>query len=1434
MARAVPPLLFFISLVLSCTRPGATIPEPSYNPHLLKAGKYIPANGRAVFMDSVAPTPFTPVRSEYIRARPSERVSRKITALTLKQPQYFPAAPRVIDKHKVAKPNYKPVRGIKRLAPWPEWKPTSLAYKENGRFPFFYLDMEQGLNESWIQCLMESRDGRVWIGTWESGLSVWDGAGLMQFTTENGLSSNETGAILEDREGRIWIGTPNSIDVWDGDGFTRFQSEGLNVSRVGKMLEDRRGHIWIGTWKGGLRVWDGAGFTYFSTAEGLASNRVQSLVEDKDGRVWIATTGGVSIWDGKGFLQFTTGEGLPDNDVLCLLEDRAGKIWMGTAKGLCVWDGAGFTYYTTEEGLSNNYIWYLAEAPDGKVWIGTFNGLTVWDGRRFDSYNQEDGLSHNIMLRLLVDRYGKIWAGTQGGGVNVWEDNGFEHYSEATNGLIYNDIHSLLESRDGKTWIGTQGGELLEWRKDGFTRHFTPNNIRYNFIQSLLEDKEERIWIGTSVHGLLQWDGEQFYHLALSKDQNYDVVTSLLEDRVGNLWIGTIEGVIVKSKAGFKKYSTRQRLSDNSVISLLEDKDGKVWIGTGNGLSVWEEGQLANYLEADGFGSRYVVNCLLEALDGKIWIGTSRGLGVWDGAGFTFYNTKEGLSHNVVLSLSQDQAGNIWAGTKNGLNRLTELKNEREIAIRVYDDNDGLRGQVIKNMLAGHENRLWLSGNKGFDQIGLDAQPPDTSRPILMLREMHPFFDRVDWRQVKKAGDGGDNPVAGKQNSSLADVSFDSVLAFTNLPFRPVFPHNINQLNFHWSATHRAAHKLQYSYFMEGNDPAWSPLIKGNERSFQNLRPGHYTFKLRAVAENGQWSETQSYTFTILPPWWATNTAYLGYALATLLLLYVFYRFQLNRRMAEVEARRLRELDAFKTNLYTNLTHEFRTPLTVILGMAGQIRGQEQIRQLIRRNGQALLGLINQMLDLRKLEVGTLQLEMVQNNIILFLQYLCESFHSSAAAKGIQLSFQTDTENLIMDYDPEHLRQVVSNLLSNAIKFTPGPGRVQLTVRSGAFPIDNGRHRLTAHSLRLTVSDTGIGVPGHELPKIFSRFYQADTTATRKAGGAGIGLALVKELVEAMGGTISVESEGGTGSVFTVILPISQKAPLGEMPATPEAVSTQALTASTASDNLHSDSAFTAKIVSTKSPLALIVEDNSDVAHYLKMCLQADYRVEWAANGISGLEKAMEMIPDIIISDVMMPEMDGFELCRFLKAEERTSHIPIILLTARATQEDRLKGLERGADAYLAKPFDRLELEVRLRKLMELRWQLRDKYRHAGLIEEGGDRADDPELNFLRKLQKAILDNLDNEAFKVEPHLCRAMAMSRPQLYRKLKALKDVSPSELIREIRLQQGRRLILQTKLNISDVAESVGFKDPSYFTRSYSAAFGESPSETRERAK
>jgi signal transduction histidine kinase/DNA-binding response OmpR family regulator len=650
-----------------------------------------------------------------------------------------------------------------------------------------------------------------------------------------------------------------------------------------------------------------------------------------------------------------------------------------------------------------------------------------------------------------------------------------------------------------------------------------------------------------------------------------------------------------------------------------------------------------------------------------------------------------------------------------------------------------------------------------------------------------------------------------------------------------------------------APNQNRYRYLLQGADKEWIESGPRRTATYLHLPPGKYTFKVQGSNSQGIWSDKiAELRITVLPPWWRTWWAYALYVLVVILAIRAYFIFSINRAklksqlfVEQSEAKRAKELDTLKTQLYTNITHEFRTPLTVILGMARQIADnpEENLKSgtgMIIRNGESLLNLVNEMLDLSKLEGGKMSLQLVNGDVINFLRYIVESFHSLAESQKKQLHFLSELDSLHTSYDPEKMRQIISNLLSNALKFTPQNGNIYISVNESGVANDNGRS-----SLIIKVKDTGIGIPENQMQHIFDRFYQLDNSHTRKTGGTGIGLALTRELVKLMEGEIFVKSPptgANKGSEFTIVLPMKRSETLAtSAPAHPDIKDNYP---QKTNEIAVSKTEPAEEPVDDQKPLILLVEDNADVVAYTASCLP-DYRLAVGKDGMEGLEIATGIIPDLIITDVMMPFMDGFELSQKLRNDERTSHIPIIMLTAKADRESKMEGLKRGADVYLEKPFNREELLIRVKKLLELRKKLQQYYlKQAGLVDkplaatELIDQAvlavvDQSEDAFVRKVRETIESQLEDIHFNVE-QLCKLIFMSHSQLHRKLDALTGYSPNKFIRVIRLNKAKEMLKHPANSIGTIASDCGYNDPGYFARVFKQENGITPQEWRSKYK
>ncbi|MEL6848308.1 MAG: ATP-binding protein [Bacteroidota bacterium] len=1063
---------------------------------------------------------------------------------------------------------------------------------------------------------------------------------------------------------------------------------------------------------------------------------------------------------------------------------------------------------------------------------------------------------------LLED--GSIWV-TRGRMQVLFYDAGKDtliDYSSFLSEVIPNEteVFGPVQDQNGSVWFGSQLGLLQVYVPTSkvATYFAQPQEAcaGYCSLRGITEDAAGFLY-AYLYQGLLKFHPDRTETTRFFARDSFQIpLPSHVIARKGKLYLNNGWRFESESKAMvYVPGAESKDFQDEGLFS--EGTDGRLWWVRFNRLSYLVEGSVSpHWQDAYTFlNEELVVNEVLHAgrFSGKVFIGREGRLfqydpekRVSDSLSFKAVN----LSKLRVLAIEEDAEQKLWLATNEGLVYFDPLTQQG----RQYTMQDGLPNDFVCGMLAEGDSVLWLSTNHGLSRFSIA-----TESFVNFYEEDGLTHNEFNRKAYFKARDGrmyfgglrGINAFyPEKLMKDFLDQQTQAALALSAYEYvdeqagkterRMLFPEypRIHIYYHHRSFTFEYAltnfnnpSEVAYSFRMKGYQDTWSKPSKFNFTRFSSLPTGEFNFEVRAKDSHGLWHpNVLSVKVIVHPPWWATWWAYLAYTCLTLALLWIVYRFLSKRwelqhklQAEQTEAIRLKKLNNFKSKLYTNITHEFRTPLTVILGMAAHIRQQpEQYLEnginLIENNGKQLLRLINQLLDLSKLEDHSFRLQWEQGDLVGYLRYLTESFQTYANSLNLILRYHSTEESLMMDFDPEQVKQIMANLLSNALKFTPSGGKVSVEV--SASP--------KREAIHIQVSDNGIGIKAEDLPFIFDRFYQVDGTSSRKKEGTGIGLAHTRELVKVMHGEITVESEAGQGTKFRVQLPIQRNAPLADehklrdqerIPFLPPTSGlNEAVPASSAADRAL--------------PQILLMEDNADVVAYLKACLEDAFELDIALNGKVGIEKALAHIPDLVITDVMMPEKDGFEVCERLKKDERTRHIPIIMLTAKADFSSKMQGLSHGADAYLAKPFHRAELLLRVEKLLERNQQLQAHYSEypsdtgAKGSKEGFQTTD----IFMQKVRLIVEANYADEDFSLA-ELCRQLSLSRSQLYRKMKALVDTSPSIYIRNFRLTEAKRLLQNTDLTVSEVAWRVGFKDLSNFSKAFQAHFGTLPSETRK---
>lgn len=1272
------------------------------------------------------------------------------------------------------------------------------------------------LSHNYVRCIHESHhDGKsvLWFGTWGGGLNEFDRDKEQftryQFDSENpkSLSNNGIVSIFEEKSGELWVATSHGLNKFDRERkeFTRYMPDTEHnvkstqdnwISGVTGDPDASGGVLWVGTFYGGLYKLDReiGQFTNYphdpQNPNSLSNNNINSIYQDRSGVLWIGTEyGGLNKFDPETekfthyFPDPNDPHSVSDNTVMKIYEDKKGVLWIGTLEGgLNKFDRETeqFTRYMhnadNPSSLSSDAVMSIYEDRSDVLWVGTWGGLNKIDRskQQFTHYMHIPGnpnsLSNSAVWSIYEDKWGFLWIGTWNGGLNRLDrkTGQYAHYLHDPinpNSLSNDTVTRIRESHhrgEEVLWVGTRGGlNKLDTRTEQFTRYLhdpgDPNSISSDIIRSMCVDKSGVLWIGTHNGGLNKLDPEteQF-----AKIGRLVQVMSIYEDRSGGvLWVGTFGGLkrLDLETEQFTRYrhdpDDPNSIGHNQVISVYEDQAGVLWVGTIGGLNRFDR--------------------VKEQ--------------------FTDYTVKDGLPNDVINGILEDKQGNLWLSTNEGLSKF----NPETETFRNYDVYDGLQGNEFHHgaYWKGKDGEMFFGGANGFNAFYPDSIKDNPHIPPVVITDFQIFNE----------------PVKIEKHISVAEE--------IELSYREsVFSFEFAALDY------RSPEKNQYVYMMEGFDEDWYHTdSKRRFATYTNLDPGKYVFRVKGSNNNGIWNEAgTSINIIISPPPWKTGWAYAAYVLLLGASVYGVWRFQVGRlkmrhelEMEHFEAEKLREMDEVKSRFFANISHEFRTPLTLIQGPLKQLLSDEfqgppkKLYRMMLRNSHRLLQLINQLLDLSKLESGRMKLEVSQTDVTKLLSGIVLSFTSLAERKKITLTFDVRDESVTGYVDRDKIEKILGNLLSNAFKFTPEGGKITVSAKK------------TAHdSMTITISDTGPSIPPDRLERIFDRFYQVDDSVTRRREGTGIGLALAKELVELHYGEIQVDSEVGKGTTFTVRLPLGKEhlkpeEIVKEPPEEPVAVEVEV-------------APQREQIPSTKksAPVVLIVEDNTDVRSYIRSYLDRDYRNIEANDGKEGLKKAISKMPDLIVSDIMMPGMDGVELCKRVKTDERTSHIPVILLTAKADIESRIEGLEMGADDYITKPFDARELQVRVKNLIEQRRVLREKFGRKAVLEPKEIAITSIDEKFLQRAMDTIEVNISNPSFNVE-ELRKKLYLSRMQLYRKIHALTNQSPSTFIRTIRIRCAAKLLDQRFGNVTEVAYEVGFNNLSYFAKCFREIYGVSPS-------
>jgi signal transduction histidine kinase/ligand-binding sensor domain-containing protein/DNA-binding response OmpR family regulator len=1353
-------------------------------------------------------------------------------------------------------------------------------------FKFSHIDINNGLSNNQITCIYKDSLGFMWFGTM-SGLNRFDGYDFKIFRHDirdtSSIIDNYITSIFEDHRGKMWVATRNGYNIYDPitETFNRnpesfLQKLDIHDESLSKSIKDDAGNYWYVSPVTGLYKYDSQSSRIINIRHdpgdnsSIASDSISDIYMDKQNNMWIIHHTGMLekmdcnshsiIYRNKYLYNKYQGEFLEYG----ILVDSDEDVWIyvsNFARGIFYFnvskqDFRHFTVNSTEIRLNTDIVNGVAQDNKGFIWIGTdHGGINLLDKRTFSIryliHDDEDdkSISQNSITSLFKDDMGIMWAGTFKKGINFYNEDIFKfrlfkHRSADPNSLSYDDVNCFAEDVRGNLWIGTNGGGLLFYNRSDnrFTSYTSepdnPNSINNDIIVSLYIDHLQNIWIGTFYGGLNCFDGKKFIHYRHEPSDNGSIaddrIWEIFEDSRKNLWIGTLGGGLDKfdrKRNKFEHYAEKgnRALHSDFILSIIEDMEGDLWIGSAHGIDVIDKlsGLVKHYahdINNPSAISNDNVLCIVEDMRGMVWVGTREGLNLFDRKSETFrvFRIEDGLPDNAILTMLVDNNDNIWISTPNGLSNLLVNKDlqtgKYTFTFKNYDVSDGLQGKEFNEGAALKTSRgeLIFGGPNGFNIFNPDDIKENTVVPELVFTDFQIFNKSIG------VGEKVSGRVIINRSVSLTD---EIVLKYRENVFSVEFA----------ALSYFHPWKNKYAYMLEGFNNEWL-TTDGNLRkaTFTNLDQGEYVLKVRASNSDGHWNmDGISLKIKILPPFWKTPLAIIIYILIIIGILLlsrklILDRERVNHRMQQErqQAKHMHELDMMKIKFFTNVSHELRTPLSLITSpldtMMKSTKDPDQKRHflLISRNVRRLLNLVNQLLDFRKMEVEEFTYNPVEGDIISFVKEAAESFSDLAEKRKINFSVRSGIKKTNMLFDQDKIEKIMFNLLSNAFKFTHEHGSISVTMN--LIKEDNTLEN-KGEWLNIKVTDTGIGIPADKHDRIFERFFQNAVPGPVVNKGTGIGLALTKEFVKLHGGTISVQGEADKGSCFTVTLPVKHADDFITGTASPE-------------PNMQdTDYKPSQKItighdrnrIDHKKPVVLLIDDNHDFRFYLKDNLRQYYNIIEASSGKEGWKKIVNSMPDLIVSDIIMSEMDGIELCRKIKSDQRTSHIPVILLTARSGEKERIMGFETGADDYITKPFNFEILRSRIKNLITLRESMKKSYLRHIEINPKDIKITSLDEKLIKKALELVEKNISNSDFSVKK-LSRELGMSRVHLYKKLSSLTGKTPIEFIRIIRLKRAAQLLEKSQLTISEVAYEVGFNNPKYFAKYFKAEFNILPSQ------
>lgn len=1296
-------------------------------------------------------------------------------------------------------------------------------------FNFKHLEVADGLSNNSVYAILKDKDGFMWFGT-NAGLNRFDGYTFKVFRhlhdDKHSLPDNYVKEIIESPNGNLWIKMGTGYTMFD-KAANQFNNDTKSfMKKLGSnglpecIYVDSNEQTWFFVgWEGFYRYDKNNNTKFVSLYNfGLPEFGVSAINECNDGILFQYNNGILVCIDPSEMkpkwikdeisLQMNGKQAF-----YSLFVDKEQCIWISNNSNLYVYDTVSDEWrHDLEEPWKsqNDIIHSVSQDNIGRIWVGKdYGGIDVFDKKTghltnlVNDKNNTRSLSHNTVYKIYTDKYGTTWIGTYKKGISYYSESMFKF-----NMYEIGDITCVEQADDKHVWLGTNNDGLLLWNIEE-----AKVKKHYNFtspIVSLLKTSDNRLWIGTFNNGLYSLDIKGLTKYTVNNNGLLGNNVWSMAEANGKLWIGFLDGGIQYIDMKSNKLTKYDEIN-GMVPSLCVTKDNILVVGKSQ-LALVDLGTLKlketiRNTSLSGHG----VSQVYSDSRGLIWIATNEGLEMYNRkrhatTNFTETTNAEG---EVISGITEDNNHDIWVTSTRHMIHIKVSKDangEYVFESHIYNEKDGLQNcdfnlRAIKTLKDG---TIIAGGLYGLNTFNPDKIHYNTIPPKIMFSELYLFNQKIE-AGVEYNG----NIILTKDINSTRKVELKNTQNIFSLELS--------------SDNYNLPEKTCYKYKMEGVNDEWLTLPVGlNRLTFTNLTPKKYILNVKAINSDGYESiETAKLEIVVHPPFWLSWWAYSCYTLIAICILLSARKMILKRerekfrlQQIEQEAVKNEEINQMKFRFFTNISHELRTPLTLIISPLEDLlkstkdESQKSMLMLIYRNAQRLLILVNQLLDFRKSEMTGHTLSLSESDIVAYIREVCNSFLLMANKKHIQFFFFSGIDNFHMAFDADKISKIVTNLLSNAFKFTPDGGRVTVMIEH----IEG-----TQEMLEIKVSDTGIGIPDSEKEHIFERFYQAGHKGIEESTGSGIGLSLVRDFVNLHDGSVEVFDNIGTGTVFVIQLPVKHVDLISEH------------IVSAVENTNEKNNEDTEKVIEQTDrkdfPLILIVDDNEDFRIFMQHSLELQYNVEIASNGEEAWEMIQQKRPDLIISDVMMPVMDGIELCKLIKNNQPTAHIPVILLTARQAVESKVEGLEIGADDYVTKPFNMTVLTLRIRKLIELSHY---KQISHSTIDPTPSNIVITSLDekLVEKAIKYVEDNISRSELSVE-ELSSELGMSRVHLYKKLLQITGKTPIEFIRTIRLKRAAQLLRESQLYVSEIAYEVGFNNPKYFSKYFKDEFGVLPS-------